>query len=468
MGCLSAVVLSVCLIMSAVPAQAGFLDNLSNAAKKIKDTTSQAQSGQTQQAEDPNKPLHLEDHYHGSCEGKRSATCMDYGELANQCLAPLNGYRAKLAADLIEKKLKEDKTLNAKQRKNLEEDLVGLREAEKNKTDHLTIAGKAKSQRYLSDISEEDQVCINADYNTFYRTIYNKCVGADHMGIGKRTEMMKGETPLTCEQAVAQFREKRKKENAPGECMKGVTGLRYQIMGDMMEKKMQTLTLSDKERSEWQSDIEAVRAVAAAGGTSMPKSSDPANPMRPMMRLTSADEQMALNNAYMEQMQTYMAGCQQQANAAAQSEPKSRGTGLVDHSKSPANKNATVQYQPKHYDDLNKGRGGSTNLLALRRDKGCADQMKGLLAKLTADKLESKLKTASNVSVQKRTEWEEDIAAFRAAAAAGTNDPQPPDPNNAYRWYDYVTNQERAAINKEYADATNKIMKECNSKPSGL
>lgn len=59
---------------------AGFLDKLNEASQKIKQVSQQIpqtkSSAPTSSAgEDPDKPLHLEDHYKGSCEGKRSATC---------------------------------------------------------------------------------------------------------------------------------------------------------------------------------------------------------------------------------------------------------------------------------------------------------------------------------------------------------------------------------------------------------
>nr|MBP9855121.1 hypothetical protein [Candidatus Omnitrophota bacterium] len=422
------------------------------------------QSNKTPPAgEDPDKPLHLEDYDKtGSCEGKRSATCMDYMELVDNCMDPLQGYRMKLTADLIEKKLKTEK-LNDKQRKNLEEDLAGAREAEKNKSDNPTIAGKVNSQRHLQDISEEDQVCINADYGSFYKKIYNKCMGADHMGIGKRTEMMQDQETLTCEQAVAQLRESRKNANDPMNCLKGVTTLRFKIMADIMEKKMNSLTLTDKERADWEADIASIRELPETGAM-MPKAVDPANPSRAMTRLTM-DDQMTLNNEYSKQSQELMASCQTQESPRMGREPKSGG--LVDKSKSPANKKAKPTPK-KQYADLNKGRGGSTNLLALRRDNGCFDQIKGHLAKVTADALESKLNNTKGVSDQKRKEWEEDITAWRAAEANGQDSPEPPDPDNPYRWYDYVSNSERAAINKQHADFNNKIIKECNDRPSGL
>ncbi len=432
-------------------AHAGFMDSLKTAAQAVNNTAQNSKAKKASSTEDPDRPLHLEDHDKtGSCEGKRSATCMDYMELAGNCMAPLEGYRMKLTGDLIEKKINTEH-LTDRKRKKMEEELALVREAQKNKSDKYNA----------SSLSEEDQVCINADYGTFYKKIYNKCMGADHMGTGKRTEMMQDQQTLTCEQAVAQYRANKSKEEEPFNCLKGVTALRFKIMADMMEKKMNDLNPSGKERADWEADIASIRELPTSGAM-MPKPVDPNNPARALMRL-STDDQMALNTEYSKQSQAMMAECQK--TSPTRKTPKSGG--LVDRSKSPANKKAKVNTD-KVYADLDAGRGGSTNLLALRRDAGCADALKGHLAKVTADTLENKLKAAKGVSDQKRKEWEEDIAAWRTAAAEGKDSAEPPDPNNPYRWYDYVSNAERAAINKQHLDFNNKIIKECNSKPSGL
>ncbi len=437
-----------CLTLPATQTQAGLFDQIKAAAQDVKNVT----KGKGKAAEDPDRPLHLEDHDKtGSCEGKRSATCMDYMELADHCMEPLKGYRMKLTGDLLEKKLKTEQ-LTDRKRKKIEEELAMVRESEKKKSDNQNVSG----------LTEEDQVCINADYGAFYKKIYNKCMGADHMGTGKRTEMMQDQETLTCEQAIAQLREKRANEVKPFDCLKGISTLRFTIMADMMEKKMNAANLSAKERADWEADIASIRELPTSGAM-MPKAIDPSNPTRALMRLTT-DEQMALNTEYSKQSQAAIAECQK--TGPTRNTPKSGG--LVDRSKSPANKRAKPVNTDKNYDDLNKGRGGSTNLLALRRDKGCADALKGHLAKVTADTLENKLKAASGVSDQKRKEWQEDIAAWRAAQAQGKDSPESPDPNNPYRWYDYVSNAERAAINKQHLDFSNKIIKECNSKPSGL
>ncbi len=453
-------------------ARAGWMDKLKQAADNLNKGSQPAQSNQPAQSaqeEDPDHPLHLEDHYHGtSCEGKRSATCMDYGEVVDKCLDPLNGYRSKLYVDLIEKKLKNE-TLTAPLRKNLEEDLVGFKEAVQNKTDNPTIAGEKNSQRHLMDVTEEDQVYVNAEYNKFYKKIYNKCIGADHMGIGKRTEMMQDTETMSGEEAVAALKKKNAEESAPFECLKNVSNVRWVVMADHMEAKMNKLNPSGKERAEWEADIASVREVATIGGTAQPKAVDSSNPVRYMMRLTG-EEQVAMMQEYSARSQEESAKCTGGGSSTPKERPIQSG-GLVDQSRSPANRNAkpTPEKKDRGYKATALGGGGSlsshlgaTKVDAMIEYADCSNYMKGGFAAVHADTLQEKLDKAGNVPPQKRKEWEEDIAAWRAAAAAGQQNPVPPDPNNPYRWYDYVTNEERAQINQKYAKMVNEMNAKCN------
>jgi hypothetical protein len=265
-----------------------------------------------QPAEDPDHPLRLTGQ--GHCRGQNSATCLDYMEVVQQCMDPLNGYRADLLAKRIEKRL-EDSKLTADRRKNLEEDLSVFRDlAARKSNEEPTLGGQMRSQRYLSDIEDEDQIWVNAEYNRFNRRIMNKCEGADHMGVGHRTELITDFGP-SGDEAVAEYRKthpqrgKTPPRTAAMECMQSLSGLRFKLMADMMEKKMQSSTLSAEERSQWRADIAAVRKAAAAGGSAMPTVDDPANPMRPLTRLTT-QEQLSLNDVYVKATQTAMADCQ--------------------------------------------------------------------------------------------------------------------------------------------------------------
>ncbi len=319
---LSLIVLMAGLILSSPSkSYAGFFDALNDAANKLNqaaqqmDQKAQSNDGSSgSNGADADHPLTLQ--YHGSCDGHRTATCMDYNEGMDQCMAPIRGYRMKMLGDRIEYKFKND-SLNDQQRKNLQEDLDGARQAQQQGSDDPTIAGQPKSQRYLSDISEEDQVWVNAEFMRLRNRIYNKCEGADHMGVGHRTELITDFGP-TGDEAVEQYRKQHRRaredffnraHGGGSNCMQQVSGLRYQIMADMMEKKMNSLNPSGKDRDDWITDIAAVRASAASGGTQMPKVDGATNPYRPLTRLSSADEQTALNNEFSSQSRAMMQSC---------------------------------------------------------------------------------------------------------------------------------------------------------------
>lgn len=469
-------------LLCCTTASAGLLDKLNQATKKLNDYNAKQQSGQGGQAagqsgstrkdEDPDRPLDLykQEGFKGSCEGKRSATCMDYMEAVDHCMDPLKGYRMKVTADRIEKKLKTEQ-LNDKQRKDLENDLVGIKEAHKNKTDNPTINGEKNSQKYLDRISEEDQVYINAEYQKFYKKIYNKCMGADHMGIGMRTEMMQDVETISGDEAIKQLRDKRSKEEEPFNCLKKASFVRWAIMADLMEKRMNERNISGKERADWEADIASLREFAQTAEGSMPKPVDPNNPMRAMMRLTDSADQLAIANDSAKKTQELLDACSANNKTGAPKQRKPISGGLVDHSKSPANPDA-----PRHVEKAGRGnyksRGGdslSSHLGATKVDamveySNCSNPGIGHLARVTAETLEEKLNAAQGISDQKRQEWKEDIAAWREAAQSGKDRQDPPDPENPYRWQDYVTKAERAAINKKHADFINKLMKECADK----
>ena len=109
---------------------------------------------------------------------------------------------------------------------------------------------------------------------------------------------------------------------------------------------------------------------------------------------------------------------------------------------------------------------GATNLDYFERAgvTECFDPIKGHMAKVTADALEAKLKSAATLSPHQRKEWGEDIAAWRTAEQAGADEAIPPDLDNPYRWQDRLTKSERQQINQQYSAFVNKITTECNSR----
>lgn len=309
-------------LKSAVQQKAQEIKNAASSSVSGQAGGGQAAGAQDQNGADADHPLHLTGQ--GHCQGHNTATCLDYMDVMSQCLAPLQGYRAKVMAERIDWRLGQDHTLNADRRKNLEEDMAAFRDlAARHSNDEPTLAGVPHSQRYLSDVDDEDQIWVNAESARFGRQTQNKCEGADQMGVGHRTELIKDFGP-TGDEAVAAYRKahpaagpgaqaqaqaRSAMESQMAECSRMIGGLRYKIMADMMEKKMATLSLSARERGEWLADIAAVRKAAAAGGAVIPTVDDPKNPYRPTTRLISAQEQMALTNETLKETQAATADC---------------------------------------------------------------------------------------------------------------------------------------------------------------
>jgi hypothetical protein len=91
----------------------------------------------------------------------------------------------------------------------------------------------------------------------------------------------------------------------------------------------------------------------------------------------------------------------------------------------------------------------------------CYDPLQGHMAKVTAEMLEKRLSEAKGISAEKRKMWQEDIAAWRAAEAAGADQPDPPDPDEPYRWHDYIPKEDRQKINQQHAKFVNEINQKC-------
>jgi hypothetical protein len=433
-------------------ASAGILDKLSEATKKMNQATQKSQQSQGGSG----------GNFGGSLSAGLGATDFSALDKHNkECLGKLDGYKAKISGDVIEKKLSTDKTLTPAQRKNLEEDLVGLRTAQANGTDLVEIAGQKNSNRYLVDISMDEQSQINQQYAAYYNEIVSECQGRDHMNSGITRKMNYVQDNSATQESTA--RGAMAMSNLQS-CMAQVQPLRWKLFADRLEPRW--AAASGKEKKELEEDLLVLRQAQNGGATAMPQSPDPKNPMRYMTRF-SAQDQMAINQEYSTLSQQMIADCSAQADVTAKSpERQAKSGGLVDHSKSPSNPNAPKNKPRKAA--VGTGIGGSTNLEYMRRTAGCENPIKGHLAKVTADTLEAKLKAAGNIPPQKRQEWEADIAAWRAAEQAGADKAMPVDPDNPFRWYDYVTSQERAKINQEHAAFSADVMRECAKQDAGL
>lgn len=453
---------AVLFIAASTPAaQAGLLDKINAATKKLEQKNQEMQQKSTPDwragASDRNPD--------GTCK-HRSAVCMDYNVTVDKCLAPLNGYRAKITAELIENKLKTE-PLSVDLRKNLEEDLAALREAEKNQTDLVTIAGEKNSHRHLMDISQDDQVAINSKFGVKYQEITNKCMGADHMGVGHRTEMNYVQDNSA---SMAESKKQDKMMNDSMSCLTKISGLRWKIMADIMEEKMNQTNPAGKARAEWEGDIASLRA-AYDQGLPMPNPVDLENPSRYMTRL-SMDDQMKLNTEYSKKSQDEIAKCSAMAGDGKIKEREIKSGGLVDQSKSPANRNAKPEpkdknakkgIQVKQTNALSCALGACGNLDGLSDMTSCQKEIGGYRWMVMAEKMQAKFNTLKpKLSGDEIKSWREDISAVREAETNMSAKVTSPDPADEYRYQDRLSREEQQATNQEYVKLYNARMKYCN------
>ncbi len=434
-------------------ASAGLLDKLNEAAKKANATTAQSKSsGQLGGSQVGGG---------GSLSAGLGATQFEALEKHQACTDSLTGLRAKITADKIERKMAEAKP-SGDERQRWEEDLAAWRAAQKTGADQAASPDPKDPNRGLNRLTVAERTDINAEFGAKYNAVVSECQGRDHMNAGHTTKMNYVKDNSETQASAAKHEAA---ANSTQACLASVQGMRHRVTADILQKKLDALTkLSDQERTDWEADIASFR-TAAEQNQIMPAAVDPANPTRGLQRLTMED-QVAINTEYAAASQALMAKCTAMAgDGKIEEHDYSKGGGLVDHSTSPANKQAKQQVRKAAN---GTGIGGSTNLEYMRRTAGCENPIKGHLAKVTADMLEAKLKKAGNLTPEQRSQWEADLASWRAAESAGLDQASPPDPSNPYRWQDYVTNQERQQINMQHASFTQQVMRECAKQDAGL
>ena len=438
--------------MSHAGAQQKLLDKLQNAAKK------------TQEASQPQQPQQPQPQQQG---GTRvgpgdSATSFEALSEHNECFDPLKGYRSRITGNMLDSKLKAAAGLSAADRTQWQEDLTAVRAAQAAGSDDVKSPDPKDAHRYLNHLTRDEQTELNRQYGEYYNKIMSRCNGKDVMGIGKKTPMnyIQGSAAADAQRAA----QEKSTDNAMA-CLQGLGKLRWTVMAEKLQTKMGTQKLSADERKTWEEDIAVVKQ-AETGATQMPMSPDPKNPMRYMMRL-SQEEQAAFN----QELSTRTAERSQQCTSQQQgpTERPIQAGGLVDKSKSPANKNAVAPADDRRNRPPPPGGAlGAGNLTGLISYNECYDPLKGHLAKVTADALDAKLAKQTSLTAQQRNEWQADIVSWRTAQSEGKDSAAPADAANPYRWQDHFTRDERAAINKQHADFNNKIVRDCGARDSTI
>ena len=394
----------------------------------------------------------------------------------SSCMASTAGHQEKLTAEVLQRKSAQSPNLSPEQRRKIEEDIQWLN-ATAAGARNLPQPDPKHPHRWLLVLTDEEQMQINRANMQFASEVRAKCE-AQYGGMSQFADPS-GRRPAQADSGmnapvpVAPARTGPSPLEEFNNCTASRQGLRWKAMADRLEAKLAAAkNLSAQERTAWEEDIAVIRSAAQSGGATTPRSPDPKNPLRYMTRLTGEDH-AALIQEYNAASQALLARCsaatRTDKSAIAGAAPQSGG--LVP---SPGNPNPQrlQRNAPQQQTAGGNAAGGSLSaaLGATRADYlerggvvACYDRMKGHMAKVTADTLEAKLKTAQGLTPQQRQQWNEDIAAWRAAEAAGAEQAIPPGPNNPYRWQSYLTRAERQAINQQHSAFVNKIVAECNA-----
>src|SRR5262245_21658974 len=110
--------------------------------------------------------------------------------------------------------------------------------------------------------------------------------------------------------------------------------------------------------------------------------------------------------------------------------------------------------------------GGATNLQGLNNYNACVAQTTGAQEKLTAQVLQRKLNSPSNLSAQERQRLQEDIQWLNAKAA---NPRAPaPDPRNSQRYLLAMSDEEQQEVNGAYSGFANEVREKCEAQYGGM
>lgn len=109
---------------------------------------------------------------------------------------------------------------------------------------------------------------------------------------------------------------------------------------------------------------------------------------------------------------------------------------------------------------------GATNLQGLNNYNGCMAQTAGAQEKLTAQVLQRKLNSSSNLSAQERQSMQEDIQWLNAKAA---NPRAPaPDPKNSQRYLLAMSDEEQQEVSGAYNGFANEVREKCEAQYGGM
>jgi hypothetical protein len=440
----------------------GILDSLKKEAAKLKTAS---QPTQQPQAASP------------TSSGGGGATSLHGLDDYNGCMAQAAGAQEKLNAQILQRKLDHSADLSADARKKIQEDAAWLNA--KAAGQQVPPPDPKNSQRYLLEMSDDEQQEVSGAYGRYSNEVHEKCE-ARYGGMSQFSDPS-GRLPAPIDTHVpfpdllhatppAHSPTAREQRSA---CMEATHGVRWQIMAEHMEKKLATMPgLSTQERKGWEEDIAVVRAAQASGATAAPQSPDPKNPMRYMTRLDSND-QLTMSQEQMARTQQVMAGCRsggvpQTAATSAQSQElaamhdQRRAQRNAPPADAAAANAAAQAWMDAHPFTPHKYAAGSATQADYLEKSGtleCFDRSKGFRAREVADKLTA---MRSSVSSEQRQQLEGWISAWRAAEKAHSDEVTAPAGAGAQDYMRLLSSTDQQEINMATSIVHNKVRDECN------
>lgn len=280
----------------------------------------------------------------GSLSASLGATNLNGLTVFSDCVNRSVGYREKLIADRLEARLANTPALTPQDR--------GLWLAEINALRQVTAGVPYRApdpnnpQRYLAALTNDEQVAINSLTNRNAQEINLECEQkyggvlrysptSDQSGQTRYENELRSKmeqplsldavplTPLPSlrvktleEQQAEQRAEKQAKDQAMkqvfqqkmAQCQDQGKGLQMRLTAEALQRKLDGAQgLSDKDRTEFQADVQAAWASAGKGLNQI-EPVDPKNPHRALMRL-SPQEQMEVATEFGKQYTQMMQNC---------------------------------------------------------------------------------------------------------------------------------------------------------------
>lgn len=276
-------------------------------------------------------------------------------------------------------------------------------------------------------------------------------------------------------------------------CNDQTVGYMHNLIADRLAAKLaQSPALAADERTAWQRDIDALRAVRPGREYRPPDRNDPQH----FLLGLSDEEQRAITSMQIRRVQDVQIECELKhggfGRRTTENDPyivKLRSelvtpidiaTVAVEALPSPVRKTReqiAAEENAARQREVAEQQAAARQALANQaqvqanattqmqdiaaKSMTCQSEAQGLQMTMRADAMQKKLDAATGLSAQERADFEADIRSIREAAAAGQQLPQPIDPANPMRAFSRLTAQEQMAIVQDFSAQAAQFIQQC-------